>query len=150
MAGKTVDRQRQHPDIDQGDGQPPERLRDRPAAQAALGLRDQQHSQQITQAAAQAKAQRLHQRKALGAGYQHRAQHAAVQRRQGQDADHLPVIRHRQHLQQPPQHQADHRHTAQEHQRPQRRPAGQRGQQAARQLCQRCYQHLGDAEHQYK
>ena len=67
MSGKAIDGQRQHADIDERDGQAAERRRDGPAAQAVPCLRDQQDSQQVAQAAAQAKPQGLAQRKALGA-----------------------------------------------------------------------------------
>ena len=67
MAGKAVDGQRQHTDIDQGDGQAAECFGDGLAAQAVARLGHQHHSQQVAQAAAQAKADGLRQRKALGA-----------------------------------------------------------------------------------
>ena len=54
MSGKAVDRQRQHADIHQRDGQSPERLRDGLAAQTVAGFRHQHHSQHITKAAAKA------------------------------------------------------------------------------------------------
>ena len=66
MAGKAVDGQRQHTDINQGDGQAAECFGDGLAAQAVARLGHQHHSQQVAQAAAQAKADGLRQRKALG------------------------------------------------------------------------------------
>ena len=92
MAGKAVDGQRQHTDIDQGDGQAAECFRDGLAAQAVAGFRYQQHRQHIAKAAAKAKAKALPQRKALGALHQHRTQHAAVDRRQRQDAEQLAAV----------------------------------------------------------
>ena len=59
MAGKAINGQRQHADVHQRDGQAAERGGDSLAAQAVLGLCDQQHSQQVAHAAAQAKAQAL-------------------------------------------------------------------------------------------
>ena len=54
MARKTIDGQRQHADIDQRDGQAPERLRDGLAAQTVVGLRHQHDGQQVAEAAAEA------------------------------------------------------------------------------------------------
>ena len=56
MAGKAIDGQRQHADVHQRDGQAAERGGDSLAAQAVLGLCDQQHSQQVAHAAAKAEA----------------------------------------------------------------------------------------------
>ena len=56
MARKTIDGQRQHADVDERDGQAPERLRDGLAAQTAVSLRHQHDGQQIAQAAAEAEA----------------------------------------------------------------------------------------------
>ena len=47
MAGKAVDGQRQHTDIDQGDGQAAECFGDGLAAQAVARLGHQHHSQQV-------------------------------------------------------------------------------------------------------
>ena len=56
MSGETIDRQGQHADIHQRDGQAAECFRDGLAAQAVAGFRDQQHRQHIAKAAAKAKA----------------------------------------------------------------------------------------------
>ena len=59
MAGKAVDGQRQHTNIDQRDGQAAECFGDGLAAQAVARFRHQHNGQQITQAAAQTKADGL-------------------------------------------------------------------------------------------
>lgn len=55
MSGKAIDRQRQHADIHQRDGQAAECLGDGFAAQAVARLGDQQHRQHIAKAAAKPK-----------------------------------------------------------------------------------------------
>ena len=118
MARKTIDGQRQHADIDQRDGQAPERLRDGLAAQTVVGLRHQHDGQQIAEAAAEAEAHALLQRKALGALHQHRAQHTAVDCGSRQDAEQLAAVASAPRC---PEHkefkQAHHRHAGQIDQR---------------------------------
>ena len=93
MSGETIDRQCQHADIHQRDGQAAECFRDGLAAQAVAGFRYQQHRQHIAKAAAKAKAKALPQRKALGALHQYSAQHTAIQARQRHDAQQCAAVR---------------------------------------------------------
>ena len=100
-------------------------------------------------AAAEAEAHALLQRKALGALHQHRTQHAAVDRRQRQDAEQLAAV-----ALAPcgPEHdkfkQAHHRHAGQIDQRTELGGVGLGGDEAARIERQRSHQHLRDTEQQ--
>ena len=150
MSRKTVNGQRQHPDVDEGDGQAPECRGDGPAAQAVAGFRHQQHGQQVSQAAAKAEAHGLAQRKALGALHQHRAQHAAVDGGQGQNAQQLAAAGPFDEPQHQMLKQADHGQAGHIDQRTQLGAVGQRGQNAARIVSQRSHQHLRHAQQQRK
>ena len=148
MAGKAIDGQRQHTDVDQRDGQAAKRFRDGPAAQTILGFRHQHDGQQIAEAAAKAEADGLFQRKALGALDQNGAQHAAVHGSDGQDADELAAAQALGQLQDHQLKQADHRDARKIYHRAKLGAVGQRGEEAARIKGQRSHQYLRDAEHQ--
>ena len=148
MSGKAIDRQRQHADIHQRDGQAAECFGDGFAAQAVARLGDQQHRQHIADAAAKTKAKAFAKGKGLGALHQHRAQHAAVQRGQRHDAQQLGAAGQ---AAQQPQHQmlcqTHHSDAGDIHQRAQLGAVIQRGNEPPGNKCHRCYQHLRDAQH---
>ena len=87
-------------------------LRGWPCCAGGCRLGHQHHSQQVAQAAAQAKADGLRQRKALGALHQRGAQHAAVHGGNGQDADEQAAAGAFDRPQDGVLKDADHRHAA--------------------------------------